>query len=65
MHKCLDNGVVCGIHVGVQGEGALAVTVKGLVVVRCNYPLLPSEVLEAHPGTHLFVICDRFTNVYL
>lgn len=55
--QCLNNSVVCGVHVGVQGEGALAMTVEGLVVVRRNYPLLPSEVLEAHPGRYIFVIC--------
>jgi len=49
VHKCLDNSVVCGIHVSIQGERALAVTVEGLVIVRCNYPLFPSQVLEAHP----------------
>ena len=58
VHKCLDNSVVCGIHVSIQGERALAVTVEGLVIVRCNYPLFPSQVLEAHPriGSYTFVL---------
>ena len=49
MHERLDNGVVCGIHVGVQGERALSMAVESLIVVGRNDPLLPTEILEAYP----------------
>ena len=50
VHERLDDGVVGGVHVGVEGEGALAVAVERLVVVGRDDPLLPTEVLEAHPA---------------
>ena len=59
MHERLDNSVVGGIHVGVQGERALAVTVESLIVVGRNDPLLPTEILEAYPerGMHICSLC--------
>ena len=50
MHQRLDDGVVGGIHVAVQGEGALALAVEGLVLGRGDDPVLPVEVLKTHPG---------------
>ena len=41
--ECLDNGVVGGVHAGVEGEGALAVAVERLVVVRGNDPVLEKK----------------------
>ena len=55
MHERLDNGVVCGIHVGVQGERALSVAVECLVVVGRNDPLLPTEILEAYPERSMHI----------
>ena len=49
VHQRLDDGVVGGIHVGVEGEGALAVAVERLVAVRRDDPVLPVQVAEAHP----------------
>ena len=43
----LDDGVVGGVHVGVEGEGALAVAVVGGVAVRGDDPVLPAQVAEA------------------
>jgi hypothetical protein len=40
----LDDGVVGGVHVRVQGEGALAVAVEGGVPVRGDDPVLPTQV---------------------
>jgi len=40
----LDDGVVGGVHVRVQGEGALAVAVEGGVPVRGDDPVLPAQV---------------------
>ena len=38
----LDNGVVGGVHVSVEGKGALAVAVVGRVAVRGDDPVLPA-----------------------
>ena len=48
MDQGLDNRVVGGVHVGVEGEGALAVAVVGGVAVRGDDPVLPAQVPEAH-----------------
>jgi hypothetical protein len=40
----LDDGVVGGVHVRVQGEGALAVAVEGGVPIRGDDPVLPAQV---------------------
>ena len=50
VHQSLYDGVVCGVHVAVEGEGALALAVEGLVLGRGDDPVLPVEVLKAHPG---------------
>ena len=47
MHEGLDNGVVGGVHVSVEGEGALPVTVVSGVSVRGDDPVLPAEVFKA------------------
>lgn len=39
-YQCLHDGVVGGVHVSVQGEGALSVTVVGCVAFRSNDPVL-------------------------
>ena len=44
----LHYGVVGGVHVSVQGEGALSMAVVGGVAVRRDDPVLPPEILEAH-----------------
>lgn len=46
MDQRLHNGVVCGVHVGVQREGALSLTVVRSVALRSNDPVLPSQVSE-------------------
>ena len=38
----LDDGVVGGVHVGVQREGAFTVTVVGRVSIRSDNPILPT-----------------------
>jgi hypothetical protein len=40
----LDDGVVGGVHVRVEGEGALAVAVEGGIAVRSYDPVLPAQV---------------------
>ena len=40
MDQSLNYGVVGGVHVCVQGEGTFAVTIKSLVIVRSNDPVL-------------------------
>lgn len=47
VNQCLDDGVVGGVHVGVQREGALSLTVVGSIAFRCNDPVLPAKVSEA------------------
>ena len=47
MDQGLDYGVVGGVHVGVEGEGALPVAIVGGVAVRSDDPVLPTEVAEA------------------
>ena len=39
--------MIGGVHVGVQGEGALPVAIVGGVAVRSDDPVLPTEVAEA------------------
>lgn len=41
--------MVGGVHVGVQREGALSLTVVGSIAFRCNDPVLPREGSEAAP----------------
>ena len=43
----LDDGVVGGVHVSVEGEGALPVTIVSGVSVRGDDPVLPAQVAEA------------------
>lgn len=40
VHERLHDSVVCGVHVDVEGEVALAVAVKRLVVVGRDDPVL-------------------------
>lgn len=66
MHECLNDCMICGIHVGVEREIAFTSTVKSwktenvkqncfvtkcealtAIAVRCNYPILPFQILEA------------------
>lgn len=63
----LDDGVVGGVHLGVEREGALALAVEGRVTVGRYDPVLPLEVLEGHvqvpPATvgvsgHLEFLCN-------
>ena len=42
MDQGLDNRVVGGVHVGVEGEGALTVAVVGGVAVGGDDPVLPA-----------------------
>lgn len=49
MDQGLDDGVVGGVHVGVEGKVALAVAIEGLVVVGGDDPVLPAEISEADP----------------
>lgn len=41
--------MVGGVHVGVQREGALPLTVVGCIAFRCDDPVLPREGSEARP----------------
>ena len=41
--------MVGGVDVAVEGEAALALAVEGLVLGRRDHPVLPVQVLEAHP----------------
>ena len=49
----LHNGVVGGVHVSVQGEGALSMAVVSGVAVRRDDPVLPPEIFEAHVQSSL------------
>lgn len=40
MNKCLNNGMVGGVHMGAQREGTLSVTVERRVAIRGNNPIL-------------------------
>lgn len=39
-YQGLHNGVVGGVHVGIEGEGALSITVVGCIAFRSNDPVL-------------------------
>lgn len=39
-YQCLYDGVVGGVHVGVEGEGAFSITVVGCVAFGSNNPVL-------------------------
>ena len=56
----LHYGVVGGVHVGVEREGALSMAVVGGVAVRCDDPVLPAEIFEAHVQSSLLA---AFTTV--
>ena len=53
MHEGLDNGVVGGVHVSVEGEGAFSMTVVSRVTVRSDDPVLPAEIFKAHVKSSL------------
>lgn len=57
VNQGLYNGVVGGIHVCVEWEGTLSITVVGSIAFGCNDPVLPSQVLEAHVKLMLFAGC--------
>lgn len=48
VHQGLQDGMVGGIHAGVQWEGTLPLTVIGRVALRCNDPVQPTKVLKAN-----------------
>lgn len=48
VHKRLHNGMICGIHVGVEREVAFTGTVERTVAVRRYNPVLPLQILETH-----------------
>ena len=56
----LHYGVVGGVHVSVQGEGALSMAVVSGVAVRRDDPVLPPEIFEAHVQSSLLA---AFTTV--
>lgn len=70
LHQGLDEGVVGGVHLGVQGEDAVALAVVGVVALRSDDPVLPAEVLEGHvqvlqsaPGVGADgAVCDLWTD---
>lgn len=39
-YQSLHNSMICGIHVGVQGEGAFALTVVRFISLWCYDPVL-------------------------
>ena len=53
MDEGLDNGVVGGVHVSVEREGALPVAVVSGVTVRSDDPVLPTQVFETHVQSSL------------
>jgi hypothetical protein len=48
VHEVLDNRVIRRVEVVGQGEGTVAVTVKGVVAGRCHDPVVPSDVGKVH-----------------
>lgn len=42
-HKCLHNGMVCGVHVGVQREGTLSLAIVCCISFWSNDPVLRVE----------------------
>lgn len=46
MNKCLHNGMVCGVHVGVQREGTLSLAIVCCISFWSNDPVLPPQVSE-------------------
>lgn len=57
VNQGLYNGMVGGIHVRIEWEGALSITVVGSIAFGCDDPVLPSQVLEAHVKLVLFAGC--------
>ena len=53
VHQGLHNGVVGGVHVSVEREGALSMAVVSGVAVRRDDPVLPPEIFEAHVQSSL------------
>lgn len=55
-HQRLHNGVISGVHVGIQGEGTFPLTVVGCVAFGCDDPVLGRENGQASvwagPETH-------------
>lgn len=44
----LDEGVVGGVHLGVEREHAVALAVVGVISFRGDDPVLPAQVTERH-----------------
>ena len=44
MDQCLHDGMICGIHIRIQGKFAFPITVVGEVTIRCYNPFL--EITE-------------------
>ena len=60
MDEGLHNGVVGGVHVSVEREGALSMAIVSGVAVRRDDPVLPPEIFEAHVQSSLLA---AFTTV--
>ena len=63
MDQRLHDGMVSRVHVRVERERALPVTVERLVSVRGDDPILPVEVSKAHSQHSLLATCSKY--VYL
>lgn len=67
VHQGLQDGMVGGIHAGVQWKGALPLTVVSRVALRGDDPVQPAKVLEADvelmPSANLPTTGTRATTI--
>lgn len=40
MHQCLNNGMVGGVHMGIEREGTFAIAIVGLIKIGGDDPIL-------------------------
>lgn len=63
MYECLDNGVICCVHLRGQREGTLPFTEERRITIGCYDPILPFQLLKtneqrppaAQPGAALLL----------
>lgn len=60
-HKCLHNGMVCGVHVGVQREGTLSLAIVCCISFWSNDPVLRVEEKFRFVWLYCFDMLDIFT----
>lgn len=48
VHESLNDGMICGVHVCIEGEITFTRAVESSITIWRNDPILPLKIFEAH-----------------